>query len=160
MRSPRAEARLTELGIVLPPARPPVGNFTPAVRHGRLCFLSGQGPVTSDGARHTGSVGVTVDIAEARDHARLTTLNLLSALRAEVGSLDRVVRIVKLFGMINASELPDGHDEVMAGAAQLLVEIFGPETGRGAGTVLGLSSLPSGITVEIELVVAIDHERE
>jgi len=155
-----AEARLAMLGLILPPPRPPVGNFTPAVRCGRLCFLSGQGPVDTEGVRRTGLVGGGASIAEARDHARLTMLNLLSALREEIGSLDSVARIVRLFGMINATEMFDRHPEVIGGATDLLCDVFGTDMGRGAGVAVGLGSLPSGITVEIEMVVAVDYEEE
>lgn len=155
-----AEARMTMLGLSLAPPRPPVGTFAPAVRHGRLCFLSGQGPVDAAGVRRTGLVGGDVSVTEARDHARLTMLNLLSAIRAEIGSLDRITRIIRLFGMVNAAAPFDGHAEVISGATEILCDVFGPDAGRGAGVAVGLGSLPSGITVEIEMVVAVDYEEE
>ena len=152
-----AEARIKALGLALPPPRPPIGSFAPAVSHGGLCFLSGQGPVRPDGFRYVGCVGEGRKGGEARDHARLTTLNLLSALRGEIRSLDRVRRIVKLFGMVNATSEFAAQDEVIAGAVELLIDIFGPQIGRPAGTAVGMGSLPNQITVEIEVVVAIDE---
>lgn len=146
--------RLAELGITLPPARVPVGNFAPAVRHGDLLFLSGQGPVTADGTRHTGKVGDTVSEEEGRDHARLVTLNLLAAAAAELGSIDRIDRIIKVLGLVNAAPGFARHPAVIDGCSDLLSDIFGPERGRHARSAVGAGSLPGQITVEIEMIVS------
>ncbi|HET8968625.1 MAG TPA: RidA family protein, partial [Gaiellaceae bacterium] len=98
-----AEQRLGELGLELPPVRPPAASFVNAVRTGNLVYLSGAGPVTAAGQVPTGKVGADVTTEEAAEHARVVALNLLAVLRHEVGSLDRVTRVVKLLGMVNAT---------------------------------------------------------
>lgn len=147
--------RMQSLGLALPALRKPVGNFLGAVQEGALLYVSGQGPVTAE-AYHTGKVGAEVSVEEAYQHARLVTLNLLSTLNAHLGSLSRVKRILKVFGMVNA--VPDFtmHPRVIDGCSDLLVDIFG-DAGRHARSAVGMSSLPGQITVEIDLVVAI-HE--
>jgi enamine deaminase RidA (YjgF/YER057c/UK114 family) len=156
--SPRsAEARMAALGLTLPPPRPPIGSFAPVVTHGDLCFLSGQGPVGPDGVRHTGRIGETSTVEEVRAHARLTTVNLLSALRNELGSLDRVRQVVRMFGMVNAIDTFSTPGAVIADAVDLLIDVFGEEIGRPSGSAVGMGSLPNDITVEIELIVAIDQ---
>lgn len=146
--------RLRELGLELPPVRPPVGNYTPAVQEGSLVFLSGQGPVSADMV-HRGKVGAEVSIAEAYEHARLTALNLLAVLQDHLGSLKRVRRIVKVFGMVNAAPDFQAHPAVIDGCSDLLVALFG-DAGKHARSAVGMGSLPGLITVEIELVVAVD----
>jgi enamine deaminase RidA (YjgF/YER057c/UK114 family) len=148
-------ARLAELGIELPPARPPLGNFVPVVREGTLLYLSGQGPVEANGTRHVGKVGGDIGPEQAYQHARLTAINLLGVLARELGSLDRVRRIIKLLGMVNAVPEFTAHPQVINGASDLMVELFGPEIGRHARSAVGMGSLPGGITVEIEMIVAI-----
>ena len=148
--------RLQALGLRLPSPPPPVANFVPLVREGNLLFLSGQGPIEVDGKRHTGKVGGEVSIDDAYAHARLTGLNLLAVLQAELGSLSRVRKIVKVLGMVNA--LPDfyAHPLVINGCSDLLVAVFGEEIGRHARSAVGVGSLPGRITVEIEMVVAVE----
>lgn len=152
------EARLAALGLDLPPPRPPVGLFAAAVPHDGLLYLSGQGPVRADGLRFTGKVGADVTELEAADHARLVTLNLLAAARAELGSLDRITRIVKVLGFVNAAPLFTRHPAVIDGCSRLLLDVFGPERGRHARSAIGAGSLPAQITVEIEMIVAIRHD--
>ena len=149
------EGRLAALGIVLPPALSPVGRFAMAVRHGGLLYLSGQGPVLADGTRLTGKVGAGVSEAEAAGHARIVALNLLAAARAEIGSLDRIARIVKVLGFVNAAPDFTRHPAVINGCSELLLDVFGPEAGRHARSAIGAGSLPGQITVEIEMVVAL-----
>jgi len=148
------EARLAQLGIILPQPPEPVANFVTHVREGDLLFLSGQGPIEADGRAHTGKVGGTVTAAEARQHARVTAINLIAVMRAALGDLHRVRRIVKVLGMVNA--VPDfrDHPQVINGCSDLFVEVFG-EAGRHARSAVGLASLPGGITVEIEAIVAV-----
>jgi enamine deaminase RidA (YjgF/YER057c/UK114 family) len=147
------EQRLRAAGVVLPEPRPPVANFVAGVREGDLLFLSGQGPVTPEG-RKVGKVGRDVSVEQAYAHARLTGLNLLAQIKALLGSLDAVSRIVKVYGMVNAAEDFAEHPAVIDGCSDLLVETFG-EAGRHARSAVGMSSLPGGITVEIEAVVAV-----
>ncbi len=146
-------ARLAELGIVLPAPRASVANYVPAVRAGRLLFVSGQGPVSADGTRHTGKVGAEVSLEQAYEHARITGLNLLAAVQQALGTLEQVGRIVKVLGMVNAAPSFTQHPKVIDGCSDLLVDVFGAEVGRHARSAVGVGSLPGHITVEIELVV-------
>ena len=151
------EARIKELGIELPDLPVPVGNFVPAVIHDGLAFFSGQGPVMEDGHLAKGKVGAEVTAEEAYAHARRTGIVLLAAMKKAFGSLDRVERVVKIFGMVNANPDFAGHPAVINGCSDLMVEVFG-EAGRHARSAVGMGSLPGGITVEIEAVVAVKPE--
>lgn len=148
------EASLAARGVILPPAPAPIANFRTFRRCGNLLFLSGQGPQETDGTLHRGKVGRDVDTATAYGHARLTGLNLLAVAKAALGDLGRVDYVVKLLGMVNA--LPDftDHPAVINGCSDLLVEVFG-EAGEHARSAIGVGSLPGGITVEIEAILAI-----
>jgi enamine deaminase RidA (YjgF/YER057c/UK114 family) len=143
------------LGIVLPAAPPPVANFVPAVQTGNLLFLSGQGPVLPGRVRHIGKVGSEVSVEEAYQHARLTTVNLLAVMHEALGSLQRVTRIVKVLGMVNATPDFTEHPRVINGCSDLLVAVFGESIGRHARSAVGMGSLPAQITVEIELIAAV-----
>ncbi len=147
--------RLLALGITLPAPPPPIANFVPCVQEGGLLFLSGQGPIEPDGAAHTGKVGAGVTVEEACRHARLTGINLLAVIHAALGDLGRVRRIVKLLGMVNAAPDFTQHPAVLNGCSDLFVEVFG-EAGRHARSAVGFVSLPMGITVEIEAIVAVE----
>jgi len=149
------EMRLTALGLTLPPPPAPVANYITHKRHGSLIYLSGQGPRTHDGTLMTGKVGVDVSVEEAYLHARLTGLNLLAVLKAELGELDRVTDVVKLFGMVNAAPDFGHHPAVINGCSDLFVAVFG-DRGRHARSAVGMGSLPDNITVEIEAIVAVD----
>jgi enamine deaminase RidA (YjgF/YER057c/UK114 family) len=149
------EARLLAAGIAIPALRAPIGRFVGAVSLGELLFLSGQGPVTAE-VRHRGKVGRDVSVEQAYRHARLVGLNLLANARAALGSLDRVSRIVKVFGMVNAVEDFEAHPAVINGCSDLFLEVFGPEAGAHARSAVGVASLPGGISVEIEAVFAIN----
>lgn len=148
------EARLAQLGIKLPPAPVPIGTYVPFVLSGNLLFLSGQGPRTNDGQWLRGRVGERVSVEEAYQHARLAGTRLLAAAQAAVGSLDRVRRIVKVLGFVQATPDFGEHPSVINGCSDLFVEVFG-EAGRHARTSLGVASLPHDITVEIEAVLEI-----
>ena len=150
--------RRTGRDIALPAPLSPFGLYVPAVRTGDLVFLSGAGPVRADGTIVTGRVGTAagdLSPAQARDAARLTGLRLLAALRAEIGDLHRVRRVVKLLGFVRCA--PDFTDQpaVVDGCSELLVEVLG-EAGRGARTAVGVAALPFGIPVEIEAVVQVE----
>ncbi len=148
------EQRLKELGIELPPVTGPAANYVNAVRAGDLLFLAGQGPYLPDGTMHTGTVGVDVTVEEAYAHARLTALHLIAVLKAELGDLDRVRRVVKVLGMVNAPPGFTRQPEVINGCSDLLVEVFG-DRGRHARSAVGMGSLPRNITVEIEAIVEV-----
>jgi len=148
-----AEARLKELGIVLPSVPTPVANYVPYRLTGNLLFLSGQGP-REKGAHLTGKVGQDVSVEEAYRRARLVGLGLLAAARHALGSLDRIDFVVKLLGMVNA--VPDFTDQpkVINGCSDLFVEVLG-DAGRHARSAVGMGSLPNQISVEIEAILAV-----
>jgi len=150
------EARLKELGIKLKRPAPPSANFIPAVKVGNLVFLSGQGPVKEDGNFMIGKVGKEFTLEEAKYAARLTGISLLEALKAELGDLNKVKRIVKVLGMVNAVPEFDKHSQVINGFSDLMVEVFG-ENGRHARSAVGMGSLPRNIPVEIEMIVELKN---
>lgn len=150
------EARLAELGITLPTPARPVANYVQAVTTGDLVFLAGHGPLEPDGGYVTGKVGRDLTLEQGREAARLTAIALLASLKQEIGDLDRVRRIVRVFGMVNADPSFTQHPQVINGASDLLVEVFGEERGKHARAAVGMASLPIGIAVEIEMVVEVE----
>lgn len=143
------ENRLQELGIELPDLPAPAGNYVHGVLAGKLLFLSGKGPVKSKG-----KVGADVSVEQAYADARETGLYLLSAVKTELGSLDSVRRVVRVFGMVNAAPDFCDHPKVINGCSDLFVEVFG-DAGRHARCAVGMGSLPGDMTVEIEAVVEV-----
>ena len=148
------EAKLKALGIELPPAQKAVANYVGAVRTGNLVFLAGQGPLVDGKPTITGKVGAEVTEEDAYKAARATILNSLALLRAEIGSLDKVARIVKLTGWVNSAPGFIRQPFVINGTSDLLVQIFG-DAGRHARTAVSANELPFNIPVEIEIVVEI-----
>ena len=146
--------RLAELELELPEPFPPAGSYVGAVRTGSLLFLSGAGPALPDGSFVRGKVGDTIDLNGAVEAARLTGLQLLAVMRRELGTLDRVRRVVKTLGMVNCAPGFNRTPQVIDGCSDLLVEVFG-DAGRGARSAVGMAELPFDIAVEIELVVEI-----
>jgi enamine deaminase RidA (YjgF/YER057c/UK114 family) len=151
------EARLKALGIELPPAPVPIASYVPAVRTGNLVFLAGQGPLVNGKPTVTGKVGADLTEEAGYKAARATILTALAVLRAEIGSLDRVRRVVKLVGWVNSAPGYTRQPWVINGASDLLVEIFG-DAGKHARSSVGANELPLNIPVEIELVVEIASE--
>ncbi len=151
---PSAESRLAESGIELPEVTPPVANYVNAVRTGDLLFLAGKGPTQADGTFVVGKVGVDLTVEEGYEAARLVGIAQLATLRAELGSLDRVSRVVKVLGMVNSPDDFTQHPEVINGFSDLMVEIFG-DRGRHARAAVGMGSLPRDIAVEIEMIVEV-----
>ena len=145
-----AERKLKELGITLAPVTPPVANYVNAVRTGNLLFLAGKGPASGV----AGIVGKDITVEQAYGHARTTGLNLMAVMRDELGSLDRVQRIVKVLGMVNAVPGFTDQPKVINGCSDLFVEVFG-ERGRHARSAVGMGSLPNNIPVEIEVIVEV-----
>jgi len=148
------EARLKALNLELPPVPKPIASYVPTVRTGNLVFLAGQGPMAGGKPTVTGKVGAELTEEEGAKAARATILVALAALRAEIGSLDRVARIVKVVGFVNSAPGFTRQPWVMNGASDLLVEIFG-EAGRHARSSVGVNELPLNIPVEIELIVEV-----
>ena len=149
------ERRLAELGLELPPTPMPMGTYVPAVQVGNLLFLSGLGPRRADGTMIQGKLGADLTIDQGREAARLVALNMLANIRAALGSLDRVERVVKTLGMVNSAPDFDQHPKVIDGFADLFVEVFGPERGRGARSAVGMAALPNRIAVEVETIVQV-----
>ena len=152
-----AEARLAELAIELPEVAPPVAAYVPAVVTGSYVYTSGQLPFVSGALPATGKVGDghgLVPADDAKAYARTCILNALAAVRAELGSLDRVTRIVKLVGFVASDPSFTGQPGVVNGASELLGEVFG-EAGRHARSAVGVPVLPLGVAVEVDAVVAI-----
>jgi enamine deaminase RidA (YjgF/YER057c/UK114 family) len=147
------EQRLRELGIELPPVSPPAASYVSAVRTGNLVYLSGAGPTSPGAPTPTGKVGADVTTEEAAAHARRVGLNLLAALRAELGDLDGARRVVKLLGMVNAAPEFTEHSAVINGCSDLLVAVFAEGHARSA---VGVGSLPFGMTVEIEAIFEVE----
>lgn len=148
------ESKLAELGIELPQASTPVANYVNAVRTGNLIFLAGKGPRKPEGGNVTGKLGVDLTIEEGYEAARLAGIAQLSVLKAELGNLNRVKRVVKVKGMVNAVPEFTDHPKVVNGYSDLMVDIFG-ERGKHARAAVGMGSLPSNIAVEIEMVVEV-----
>ncbi len=150
------EKRLEQMGYQLPPfRRSSMGNFVPSVRTGNLVYTAGHGPGLPEGGYlHVGKLGSQLTVEQGYECARQTVLNLLATLKEELGDLDRVTRVVKLLCMINCA--PDFGDtpKVANGASDLLVELFG-EAGRHGRSAVGMASLPSGMPVEIEMIVEV-----
>jgi enamine deaminase RidA (YjgF/YER057c/UK114 family) len=151
-----AEKKLTELNIDLGAVSAPVANYVNAVRTGNLLYLAGKGPRPGqDGRRPKGKVGRDYTVEEAYQHARTVGLDLLAVLRQELGSLDKVKRVVKVLGMVNASPEFEDHPKVINGCSDLFVQVLG-DKGKHARSAVGMGSLPMGIPVEIEVIVEVE----
>ena len=149
------EEKLQQLGIVLPDASSPVATYVNAVQTGNLLFLAGKGPGKGDGTYITGKVGRDLTVEQGYEAARLTAINQLAVLKAYLGDLSRVKRIVKVTGMVNATDDFTQHPEVINGFSDLMVAVFG-DAGKHARAAVGMASLPRNIAVEIELIVEIE----
>jgi len=141
--------RLQSLGITLPPPFPPAANYLACVVDGDIVYVGGHGPIAGDRMMR-GKVGADLSLEEGREAARMTALSILATLQAELGDLDRIERIIRVFGMVNVAPGFDQMPAVIDGCSDLLVEILG-EAGRHTRAAVGLAELPFGIAVEIEL---------
>ncbi len=149
------EAKVKKLGIELPEVSAPVANYVDAVRVGNLLFLSGKGPKKPDGTNLTGTVGKDLTVEEGYEAARLTAIQQLAAIKAAVGNLNKVKRVVKVMGMVNAVPGFGNQPEVINGISDLMVEVFG-ERGKHARAAVGMGSLPRNIAVEIEAIIEVE----
>jgi len=147
-----AQARLSELGLVLPPAPKPVGVYKPIVIVSGMAYLSGHGPLRADKTLITGRLGADMDVKAGYEAARVTGLAMLATLHGELGSLDRVVRLVKLLGLVRCTDDFVDQPAVINGCSELFRDIFGEDVGVAARSALGTNALPSGIAVEIEAI--------
>jgi enamine deaminase RidA (YjgF/YER057c/UK114 family) len=153
----KTEQRLQELGIELAPAIGPLANYVNAVRTGNLLYLAGKGPGLAGQPMPSGKVGRDFTIEQGYEYARQTGLSLIAVMKAELGDLDKVTRIVKVLGMVNATPEFGHQPEVINGCSDLFVEVFG-DRGRHARSAVGMGSLPRGIPVEIEVIVEVEGD--
>ena len=151
----KVEAKIEEMGLKLPTPATPVANYIPAVRTGNLVFLSGHGPVQEDGSEITGKLGSDLSVEEGYEAAKLVAIGLLGSLKGLIGDLDKVTRIVKLLGMVNCDSTFKDQPQVINGASDFLVEVFG-DKGKHARSAVGMNSLPFDISVEIEMIVEVE----
>lgn len=149
------EEKLKELGIELPTIDPPVANYVDVVRSGNLLFLAGKGSRNEDGSRITGKVGIDLTVEEGYEAAKSIALQHLAVIKKEIGDLNRVKRVVKVLGMVNAGEDFTAHSKVINGYSDFMVEVFG-DKGKHARSAVGMSSLPVNLAVEIEVIVEIE----
>ncbi|QRR00574.1 RidA family protein [Dyadobacter sandarakinus] len=148
------EKRLTELGVTLPKLNPSKGNLLRAVRVGNLVYLSGHGPDKPGGGQILGKVGDNLTVEQGKEAARLCGIALLASLKEEIGDLNKVKRIVKVLGLVNATPTLTQQPQVINGFTDFMVEVFG-DAGKHARSAFGVASLPSGIAVEIEMIVEV-----
>ncbi len=146
------EKRIAELKLELPPAPKPAGVYKPVVIAGNMAYVSGHGPLKPDKTSITGRVGADLDLPAGKLAARQVGLAILASLRAELGTLDRVKRVIKTLGMVNATPDFRDHPAVINGCSELFADVFGPENGIGARSAVGMGSLPGNIAVEIEVI--------
>ena len=146
-----AEARIAELKLQLPQPPKPVATYVPIVQVGNMVYVSGHGPLKVDKSLIVGRVGDDLTEEQGKEAARVTGLAILATLKSQLGSLDRVVRMVKALGMVNSTPDFKNHPSVINGFSDLMVEVFG-EPGKGARSAVGMGSLPGNIAVEIEAI--------
>ncbi len=150
-----AEQKIKEKAIILTTPSAPVASYVNVVRTGKLLFLAGKGPLKPDGTNITGKVGKELTIDQGYEAARITAINHLSVLKTELGSLNKVKRIVKVLGMVNCESDFKDHPKVINGYSDLMIEIFG-EKGKHARSAVGMCSLPNDIAVEVEVIVEVE----
>jgi len=149
------EEKVRDLNLDLPAPAKPIGVYCPVVLSGNMAYISGHGPLKPDGSLMKGRVGSEVDLKAGYDAARQAGLAVLASLREELGSLDRVKRLVKTLGMVNCAQEFTDHPTVINGFSELMAEVFGREHGIGARSAVGVGSLPNNISVEIEAIFEI-----
>ncbi len=156
LHSQDAEKRIAELNIVLPVTSAPVASYVNAVRVGNLMYLSGKGPKRPDGTYLTGKVGESLSVEEGNAAARMTGLIILAELKHQLNDLNKVKKIVKVLGMVNATPDFDQHPKVINGFSDLMIDVFG-EKEKHARSAVGVCSLPFNMAVEIEVIVEIEN---
>jgi enamine deaminase RidA (YjgF/YER057c/UK114 family) len=145
-----AEQNLISLGLELPQAPTPKGVYKPILIEGKYCFVSGQGPYLPDGNLITGKLGKELDHNEGKNAAQQVGLTILATLKEYLGSLDKIKRVIKVLGMVNATAEFEKHPYVINGCSELFVKIWGEDNGVGVRSAVGMASLPNNISVEIE----------
>jgi enamine deaminase RidA (YjgF/YER057c/UK114 family) len=153
----KPEARLTELQLTLPPAPRPVARYKPALLVGNLLYVSGHGPAKlTPQSPVAGRLGQELTVDQGKESARLVGLNILSTVRNTLGSLDRVKRLVKALGMVNAAPDFTEHPQVINGFSDLMAQVFGDDAGVGTRSAVGMGSLPGNIPVEVECLFEVE----
>jgi len=147
-----AEENFSKLGLVLPPAPSPMGVYKPCLIIDNFIYVSGHGPVQMDGSRIIGRIGADMDIEAGKLAAQQVGLTILSTLKANLGSLDRIKRVIKVLGMVNCTSDFERHPYVINGCSELFANIWGTENGIGVRSAVGFGSLPENIPVEIEVM--------
>jgi enamine deaminase RidA (YjgF/YER057c/UK114 family) len=150
------ETRVQELHLTLPPAPKPVAVYKTAVRHGNLLFISGHGPLKPDGTMILGCVGKDLSVEQGKEAARQTGLAVLATLRSHLGSLDKVRRLIKTFGMVNCTADFKDQPKVINGFSELMKDVFGDDAGVGARSAVGHNALPGGMAVEVEAIFEVE----
>ncbi len=146
------EENFAKLNLVLPPAPKPLGVYKPLLVDGNHCYVSGHGTVKEDGSLIIGRVGDTIDIEDAKLAARQVGLAILATIKANLGSLDKVKRVIKVLGMVNCTGDFDRHPYVINGCSELFAAVWGNDNGIGVRSAVGMGSLPNNIPVEIEVL--------
>ncbi len=152
MKMTGADKKLEQLGIELPPAPSPKGVYKPMLMDGKYVYVSGHGPVKNDGSLIIGRIGDSMDMEEGKTAAQQVGLTILSTLKTNLGSLDRIKRVIKVLGMVNCTPDFEKHPYVINGCSELFAEVFGPDNGIGVRSAVGMGSLPDNIPVEIEAI--------
>lgn len=152
------EANLAALNVELPPAPKAMGLYKPAITVGNLVYLSGHGPLSTDGTLQQGKVGQDVEQEVGNAAARQTGLAMLATLKAHLGSLDKIKRLVKTFGMVNCVDGFTQQPAVINGFSELMKEVFGEDCGVAARSAIGVNALPAGMTVEVEAIFELNDE--
>jgi enamine deaminase RidA (YjgF/YER057c/UK114 family) len=156
MQQSPPDTRIQELHLTLPPAPKPVAKYRPAVRHGNLLYLAGHGPVLPDGKLITGRVGADLTVDQGYQAARQVGLATLATLKATLGSLNKVKRLIKTFGLVMCTPEFGDSPKVVNGFSELMAEVFGEDAGVGARSAVGTSALPNGMAVEIECIFEVE----
>ena len=152
----KTEQRLKQLGIELAKASSPMANYVNAVRTGNLLYIAGKGPGLPGRPMPSGKVGRDFTIDQAYGYARETGLNIIAVLKAELGDLDRVKRIVKVLGMVNSADGFSDQPKVVNGFSDLMVEVFGEAIGKHARSAVGMAGLPGNAPIEVEMIVEVE----
>jgi len=147
-----AEKNLEQLGLALPPAPAPAGVYKPCLVDGKYLYVSGHGPVKEDKNLMTGKIGKEVDIEQGKLAARQVGLTILSSIKTQIGSLDKIRRVIKVLGMVNCVPEFDKHPYVINGCSELFAQLWGEDNGVGVRSAVGMGSLPNNISVEIEVL--------
>ncbi len=156
----KPEVRIQELHLTLPSPPKPVAKYKPAVIADNYLYVSGHGPLKADGKQITGRVGADLTLEQGKEAARVVGLAILATVRNTIGSLDKVKRLIKTLGMVNATPEFKDHPQIINGFSELMAEVFGDNAGVGARSAVGMGSLPGNIAVEVECIFEIGEWKD